>query len=136
MLLDDTAVYLAANTTRLSVGVNLTKAFMPDSPDTCATLYETGGVFPLHYFSTSTGTRGYEQPALQAISRSTDYQTARNTAEDIFTLLDNVANTVLSTASGTTYVSISAVQSPFLIDRDDNDRFRVGVNFNIIKTTG
>lgn len=136
MLLDDTATYLAANTTRLTVGVNLTKAFMPDDPNTVTSLYETGGVFPLHFFTTSTGTRGYEQPGLQAVSRSTSYQTARTVIEDVFTILDNVAGTNLPTATGPYYVTIDAVQSPFLIDRDQNERFRVGVNFTITKTTG
>ena len=135
MLLNDAFTYLQANSTRLS-STNLTLGFMPETPATVTTLYESAGLFPLHFFSTSTGTRGYEQPALQAISRSTSYQTARNTAEDIFTVLDNVAGANLPTATGPLYVRIDAVQSPFQIDRDDNDRFRIGVNFNVIKTTG
>ncbi len=135
MLLNDTFTYLKANSTRLS-STNLTLGFMPESPNTVTTLYESAGLFPLHFFSTSTGTREYEQPALQSISRSTSYQTARTVAEDVFTILDNVAGTNLPTATGPLYVRIDAVQSPFQIDRDDNDRFRVGVNFNIIKTTG
>ena len=136
MLLDDTATYLEANTTRLTVGVNLTKSFMHESPNTITTLYESAGVFPTHVFTTSTGTRLHENPGLQAVSRSTSYQTARNTAEDVFTILDNVAGVNLPTATGTFYVTIDAVQSPFLIDRDSNDRFRIGVNFTVSKTTG
>ena len=136
MLLNDTATYLAANSTRLTEPANLTKSFMPEAPSTVTTLYESAGLFPLHFFSTSTGTREYEQPALQAISRSTSYETARAIAEDVFTILDNVAGSNLPTATGPLYVRIDAVQSPFFIDRDQNDRFRVGVNFNIIKTTG
>ena len=135
MLLDDVATYLAANSTRLTVGTNLTKAFMPDTPSTCTTLYETGGLFPLHYFSTSQ-TRGYERPGLQVLSRSTDYQTARTVLEDVFTLLDGLANTTLPTTSGIAYVMVDAVQSPFLVDRDQNDRFRLAVNFTITKATG
>ncbi len=135
MLLNDTATYLAANSTRLS-STTLTKSFMPEAPSTVTTLYESAGLFPLHFFSTSTGTREYEQPALQAISRSTSYETARAAAEDVFTILDNVAGANLPTATGPLYVLIDAVQSPFFIDRDQNDRFRIGVNFNIIKTTG
>ena len=135
MLLNDTFTYLKTNSTRLS-STNLTLGFMPETPNTVTTLYESAGLFPLNFFSTSTGTRGYEQPALQSISRSTSYETARAIAEDVFTILDNVAGSNLPTATGPFYVRIDAVQSPFQIDRDDNDRFRVGVNFNIIKTTG
>ncbi len=136
MLLDDTATYVAANTTRLTVGTNLTKGFMPDTPNTVTTFYESGGVFPLHYFTTSTGTRGYERPGLQVVTRSTSYQTARQTAEDVFVILDNVASATLPTATGVLYVTVDAVQSPFHIDRDQNDRYRVGVNFTVTKTTG
>ena len=135
MLLDDTRTYLIAQSTRLS-STSLTLTFMPDTPNTVATLYESAGAFPLHFFSTSTATRGYERPGLQAIARSTSYQTARNVAEDIFVNLDGLASATLPTATGVLYVSVDAVQSPFQIDRDENDRFRIGVNFDIIKSTG
>ena len=136
MLLDDVATYLESESTRLTVGVDLTKGFMPDTPSTVTTLYETGGVFPLNAFSTGGGTRIYERPALQVLSRSTDYQTVRATIEDVFTILDGVANTTLPTATGVRYGSIDAVQSPFSVGRDSNDRFEMSVNFLVLKTTG
>jgi hypothetical protein len=135
MLLEDMRTYLAAQSTRLT-STNITLSFMPDTPDTVCTLYESGGVFPLHFFTTSTGTRGYERPGLQTITRSTSYKTARLIAGDIYRRLDEVANVKLPTSTGTYYVRVGAVQSPFLIDRDRNDRFRVGCNFDIIKSTG
>lgn len=136
MILDDVATYLEANSTRLTIGVNLTKGFMPENPSTVTTMFETGGVSPLHYFSTSTGTRGYERPGLMIHSRSTSYETARSIIEDVYTILDGTANTNLPTSTGVRYVSIDAVQSPFLIGRDSNDRFLLSVNFIVTKTTG
>ena len=136
MLLDDVGTYLAANSTRLSVGVNLTKSFMPDTPDTCTTLFETGGFSPLHAFTTGADTRYYERPGLMVHSRSTDYQTVRETMEAVFTILDGWNNAALPTTTGVHYGEISASQSPFLIHRDQNDRFVMSINFNIIKTTG
>ena len=136
MMLDDVATYLATNSTRLTVGVSLTKAFMPATPDTVTTLFETGGFAPLNAFSTSADYRFYEQPGLMIHSRSADYQIVRAVMEDVFTVLDGVANEALPTATGVWYAAIDAVQSPFLITRDSNDRFVVGVNFNVIKTTG
>ena len=137
MMLDDVATYLAAQSTRLTVGVNLTKHKMPDSPDTCTTLYETGGFSPLHYFTTSTGTtRGYEQPGLMIHSRSTDYQVARTVIEEVFTVLDGHHDAGLPTSTGTLYVSVDAAQSPFDLGPDSNDREKLSVNFNVIKTTG
>jgi len=136
MLLDDVATYLAANSTRLSVGVNLTKSFMPDDPATVTTLFETGGFTPLHAFSTGAGTRYYERPGLMIHSRSTDYQTVRETMEAVFVLLDGWNDQALPTTTGTHYSSIDASQSPFLTHRDANDRFVMSINFNVVKTTG
>ena len=144
MLLDDVVTYLDAESTALaklsgSAG-NLSKAFMGDAsptPDTMVTLYETGGSSPIHVFTTGTQTRLHEQPGLQAISRSTSYVTARNNAEVVFVKLDGLANTLLPTATGGIhYVSIDAVQSPFSIGRDGNDRHLVSVNFLVVKATG
>jgi hypothetical protein len=136
MLLDDVATYLEAQSTRLTIGVNLTKSFQPDTPSTVTTLLETGGLFPLHAFTTGSGTRYYEQPTLQVLSRSTDYQTVRATIESVFTILDGVNNTNLPTSTGVRYAAIDAIQSPFSIGRDSNDRFEMSVNFTIMKSTG
>ena len=135
-MLDDVATYVAANSTAHTVGVNLTKGFMPENPGTVTTLFETGGFYPLHYFSTGSQTRGYERPGLMVHSRSTDYQTARTAIDAVFTLLDGITDTGLPTSTGTHYVAIDATQSPFEIGRDRNDRFLLGVNFNVTKTTG
>lgn len=136
MLLDDIATYLAAQSTRLTVGTNLTKGFMPEQAGTVTTIYETGGFEALHYMTTSTGTRSYERPGLMIHTRSTGYADGRLTIEDVFTILDGVHDTTLPTATGTPYVSITAVQSPFLTGRDSNDRYVFSVNFDVTKTTG
>ncbi len=137
MILDDVAQYLSTNVTALTLGVNLTKGFMPDTPNTVVTIFETGGYRPIHAFSTGTQTRLYENPSIMVHARSTDYQTARNIAESVFTKLDGLNNRALPTTTGTHhYVSIDAVQSPFSIGRDSNDRFVFSVNFDVTKTTG
>lgn len=135
-MLDDVGTYLAANTTRLTVGVNLTKSKMPHTPNTCTTLYETGGLAPLHTFTTGTETRIYERPGLMVHSRSTDYQTVRETMEVVFTLLDGYHDALLPTATGVWYASLDAAQSPFDLGQDSNDRHKMSLNFNVIKTTG
>ena len=143
MLLDDTATYLGANSTRLTVGADLHKGFLPETTGKNSTalqaaLFETGGLSPLHYCSTTTGfaTRKYERPGLQALVRAKDQQFARAAIEDVYTVLDGVANTNLPTATGPEYVVIDAAQSPFLVERDANDRYVFGVNFLITKATG
>lgn len=138
MLLDDVATYLAANSTHFTVGAagDLMKAVMLDDggvPDTVVVLYETGGVGTVHTLSTSgLAARQYEQPALQVLSRSTAYQTARNRAEAAFRLLDGYTGG-LPTSTGTTYLSVAAQQSPFSVGRDSNQRYLVSTNYLIRK---
>ena len=136
MILDDIATYLAANSTRLTVGVNLTKGFMPDSPDTVTTIFETAGFPSVNTFSTGSDYRVYEQPGLMVHSRSTDYQTVRLVMEDVFSILDGVGNATLPTATGVRYATIDAAQPPFDIGQDQNDRHMLSVNFNVMKSTG
>ena len=134
MILDDIAIHLEDNST-LVLGVDLTLAFMPENPNTVTTIYETGGVGPLNAFSTGGGTRVYEQPSIQIVTRSTSYETARNIQETVFTVLDGVNNQTVPSTGSVHYGSIDAVQSPFLINRDSNNRFKVGVNFDVLKST-
>lgn len=142
MLLDDIATYLAAQSTSLSVGAagNLVKAInldAPTVPNTIVALYEQAGVFNQYAMSTSTGTVSvvYESPRLQAISRSTSYQTARTNAQTVYTILDGLSKN-LPTSSGTRYLSVEAVQAPFALGRDGNDRHIVSVNFDVTKEIG
>lgn len=135
MILDDVASYLAAQSTRLTVGVNLTKGYMPPAPATVVTIFETGGLAPLHTMSTAGTVRALEQPGLMIHARSTDYQTARILIGDAYRILDNVGNRNLPTTSGTWYGSIDASQAPFDIGQDANERHMLSVNFIVRKAT-
>ena len=48
----------------------------------------------------------------------------------IYDLLDGLANT---TMSGTRYLEFVAVQAPFQLGRDDNQRHMWSLNFNVKK---
>lgn len=139
MMLDDVATYLAAQSTTLSklsgTGGNLSRAVMPSTmaPDTIVTLYETAGTGPYDEFSTGSGsTMVYEAPILQVLSRSTSASTARTNAYIVFDLLHGYTGK-LPTSTGTVYLSIAALQSPFQADIDDNHRFIYSVNFAVMK---
>jgi hypothetical protein len=132
MLLDDVATYLAAN---------LTKQIMLDAtpiPETLAVLYETPGAPNEYTFSTSTGSANVdaESPGLQLLSRAASYQTARNRAEAAYTILDGLSEQTLPTGTGVRYREIVAVAPPFYLQRDDNERYIVAVNFNVKKAVG
>ncbi len=133
-ILDELATYLVANTT-LTVGGTtgtLTKAIMRDSqPDTVASLFETGGLPSRQAFSTGTNTDiVWERPSVQLLSRSLSYQTARAAAEAVYQALDGLGET---TMSGTRWGSVDAIQAPFSLGRDENERYLVSVNFQIHK---
>lgn len=140
MILDDLATYLAAQSTAFTVGAtgNLVKGISLDAatvPNTLAALYETPGSPTTFVFSTSTGSVGvvWERPSIQLLSRSTSYQTARNKAETAYALLDGLNQKNLPTSTGTLYNEIVAAQPPFLLQRDESDRYIVAVNFEVRK---
>ena len=137
-LLDDIATFLASSSTKFTVGStgNIGKSIALDTTQTPATfiaLYEQAGAPNSYEFSTSTGADVViERPNLQVLSRSTSYQTARNNAQTVYTLLDGISRN-LPTSTGTRYLSIEAVQAPFQAGFDANRRNLVSVNFNVEK---
>jgi len=142
-LLDDIAHFLDDSTSALTLlggtaGTgNLVKAQLLDhakTPDTLVALYETAGWQPQWAFTTGSSAPAYEQPGLQAIARSTSYTVARGHAYRVFRLLDGIRNRVLPhTSSGTLYLSIAAVGSPFMVGQDQNSRFLLSCNFDVMK---
>ena len=107
-ILDDVAAYIEANTTGWTVGTNGTILHTTDAQVD----------------------RVYERPNIQALSRSTSPTVARDNVDRIYDLLDGLANT---TMSGTRYLEFVAVQAPFQLGRDDNQRHLWSVNFNVKK---
>lgn len=141
-LIDDLAAFIDASSTALTLlsgtAGNLGKAVMLDDtivPDTVVSLYETAGSPNAYTFSTATGGANveWERPGLQVISRSTIYPTARANAQIVYTLLDGLAGRSLPTATGTSYLDITAVQAPFSIGRDEGERHLVSLNFQVQK---
>ena len=142
-ILEEVALYLEAGSTALSLGGaagSLQMSIMTDSmPDTVVSLFEDSGGPTVQAFSTgsSGAARVYEQPGIQALSRSTSYQTARANAGIVYDLLDGISNTTMTGSTGTavTYLSVDADQPPFPLGRDDQERHLVSVNFSVKKAT-
>jgi len=144
-LADDVAAFLVAQSTAFTLlsgtAGNLGKMIMLDNAhvaDTFASIYETGGGGSEYAYSTSTGSAAvvFERPSFQVLSRSTVYATARTQAQTAYTLLDGIADRNLPTATGIRYLQITAVQPPFFVNRDENDRFVVSVNFDTWREVG
>lgn len=142
-LLDDIAHYLDDTTSALTLlggtaGTgNLVKARLLDhakNPDTLVALYETAGYAPTWVMSTGSTSPAFETAGLQAVARSTSYTVARGHAYRIYRILDDVDNQRLPhSSSGTWYYRIRANGPPFSVGQDQNGRFLLSVNFDVLK---
>jgi len=126
LLLTDMDDYLTTS----GVTTAIYRGRQPSDPSTVVTIYETGGSPPVHGMGGSPGTALAEQPSIQVVTRSTSYSTARTTADQCFDLLDGLYQT---TINGTRYLYVEALQSPFMLERDDQERTRIACNYRIVK---
>ena len=72
-VLDEVGTYLAATVTNvtLTLGTNLFLGRLPDDPDTCVSVQETGGQGPINTMSNNTAPV-IEQPNVQTLIRFHD----------------------------------------------------------------
>jgi hypothetical protein len=131
-VLDEVGTYLAANVsdTTLTLGTNLFLGRLPDSPDTCVSLQETGGLAPVDTMSDNTAPV-MERPTIQVLVRAVAYSDGRSLIKDCFDKANLVCNEDLSSVR---YERIEAIQSPFPVYRDSQDRAVFSVNFICHKT--
>jgi hypothetical protein len=123
-VLDDVATYLEAQGIGI-LGVSLFKGGIPlDTAQTVITdlvtaLVQVPGLPPVHVHTQQQAT--YEQPMLQILVRGEPFgdSAAMQKAYDAFLALDGLSNTVLS---GVMYLWLQAMQSPFLLRRDELNR--------------
>ena len=131
MLLDELCAYLEAEpTSSLVQGTDLYQNAMPATPGDAVSLAEYSGMGPLFRQSDAASGPTCERPQVQLIVRNTDHDTARALMRTLWVWLGAVTN---DTLSGTYYQSIRAMQSPFLLRRDDNERWLFAANFHVIK---
>ena len=131
MLIDDIADVLSSGGAG-TVGTTIFKGLMPDRPDACVAVYETGGLAPVHAMNPLVGQAVAERPRVQVVARAAqqDYETARSKASCCFKLLDGLPG---RTVNATRYLGAFAVQSPFLLGRDESGRVLLGCNFDVVQ---
>lgn len=130
MTLDEIAGFVATACS-LTVGTSLFKGQMPASaPNVCAAVYEYAGLGPIYELGQAAP--AIEQPRVQVAFRGEprDYEGPRATAETAYQAIAAVANTALS---GARYLSITPLQPPFLLRRDDLSRIVIGFNVQVVK---
>ena len=138
MILDDLADYLTSQGVVVPGGsvqeqgtvYGLYQGYLPATPNRAVALYETGGMAPVHTHSTGPGTAVVEYPRVQVAVRSSAYSTGRLTIQRIYAVLDGFRTRSLN---GTVYHWAAAIQPPFLLERDENQRTVFACNFEFTK---
>ena len=104
---------------------------LPDRPDDCVGLLESGGEPPIETFGAAADANP-ERPRLQVLVRAgaENYDAGRALAYAVWKALHEVAN---QTIGGVFYQSIRALQSPAGLGRDDSQRWEWSINFQITK---
>lgn len=127
-ILEDLAGYLAANG-HGTLGTDLFRGFLPDTPDVATCLYEYPGLSGDY----GAGGQSYlERPRVQVLVRDPSYTAGRARIELIYRLLDTVSGDLINQVR---YYSIAALQAPFTMGRDKNDRSLLACNFQAMKET-
>ncbi len=111
-----------------TLGTDLFLGLLPPTPDNCVVIAEYGGMAPEH--NQGTLTLRYEFPRVQVLVRNTSYATGMLKARDI---MGDMAAAADSTMSGVVYHSVDALQSPFFLQRDDNNRWVFACNYQVFK---
>lgn len=113
-----------------TLGTNLFLGMMPDTPDACVAVYEYPGGQGEYVLGTSM--TQIERPKFQVMARAAedDYASARSKIQDVYTLLDAVVETDLSSKR---YHRISAIAPPFFVERDSKKRPLMVCNFQAEK---
>lgn len=140
-ILDEALSYLVANTTVFKAAsstgteVPIYLAHMPpEVPDTAMGLYEPGGAPPLAGLASSVPV--VERPRIQVMSRSHQYETARDNCQvawDTFFAITN-ADVLKGDSTGTTFwASAEPINSPTEMGEDALRRHVVTADFQITK---
>ena len=126
MLLDEIASILDDASTGFTLNTNLFRGRFEPLPNEQIAIIETGGLPPLNTMTNTVGSPDVERPRFQVIARAAkdNYSTARTNAETAWRALHNFAGT----ASGTRYLWIEALQPPFSLGMDENDRPLIAFN--------
>lgn len=114
-------------------GTDMFSGGLPPDPIECCALIEYGGEPPMRKQNDGaahSSAQGGERPRFQLLVRSADYETGRNFIQQIWDELDGIVN---ETIGGIFYQRVAAIQSPFMLERDESDRWIFAVNFTATK---
>lgn len=131
MLLPDIGDYLSSGGVG-TLGTDLFLGQLPPMPDAAVCVYETGGVAPIYSMGNVAGRAVVERPRVQVVVRGAqyEYESARAIAQKAWLLIDKLPT---RTVNATRYLWGSCVQSPFLMQVDEQGRPWVAFNADVMK---
>lgn len=112
----------------LESGVNLFAAMTPQDPDDVTAILEYPGTAPDQMMHTALPAT--DNARIQVLCRSLTYITARDLAQQIWQALVSVFG---QTINGTFYHNVAPLSQPALMNRDDQSRFQVIANYEIMR---
>lgn len=108
---------------------NVYEGRLPTDPDDCLAVIDYFSL-PPGLVHDQPGVIAYEMPRVQVLSRSASRQTAARNAQLASQALARVVNTSIMEAF---YLGIIPLSSPFLLERDPNDRTIYACNYQVDK---
>jgi len=124
----DIAEYLESSAagTGFTLSTDLFYSNIPDKPNQCVCIYDTGG------FDQDPISEVYEKPTIQAMCRANSYDAAYTLAQSVKEALDLLINMEINS---TRYVAIWQMSDILDLGKDKNNRDLVSINFRIHRTT-
>ncbi len=129
-LVEELGTFVAAASTRFAVGTSLFLNMLPDEPHRASAITETGGSAPAYVFGNDLPS--YENARVAITTRSTSSVTARADAHAAWVAVQKISNEDLSSVG---WLRCSAVQSPFLLRRDEQGRVLFQANYDCTRRT-
>lgn len=123
---DIKSILAATSSLALTFGTDLFVSEMPDTPDECVCVYDTGGYPPEANFN-------YERPTVQVRVRGSKgaYVAAHSLTQDVRDTLHALTN---QTVNGARYIGIWCESDVLSLGYDNNHRPMLSVNFRIHRT--
>jgi hypothetical protein len=131
MLLDDLADYLSSQG-HGTVGTDIFLSAMPGdtASGTLVVLYENRRRLSDSRDGVESGAGAHGAPRVQIVVRGDDYPVGAREGERHLALARRVPQ---RTINATTYFTVSAVQSPFQLGPDLNNRTKIACNYDVLK---
>lgn len=129
---EDIATY-CANEGLGTLGTDIFINDLPDTPgypDNLIVFTDTAGFPPDHAMGGPSTNPVFENPGIQVLVQNNSSETALDTCYDALQLLDGLKDQTIDSVS---YLLVTALQSPFILGKDENDRYRVVCNFIVTR---